>query len=108
MVVCHWLQQKKIKNIEIFIKKKNKALQQNHTFSFCDLGHLTLLVSHFLICFISGGLVCGYAIDISGNMIDGVVVEKNKARITVDTEKRKKKGASVVENIIGIILNVFF
>jgi len=33
-------------------------------------------------------LLCGYAVDIGGNMVDAVVVEKEKARVVFETEER--------------------
>jgi hypothetical protein len=33
--------------------------------------------------------MCGYAVDIHGMLVDGVVVEKEKARVTFEAESRK-------------------
>lgn len=50
----------------------------------------------------------GYAIDINGELVEGVVVEKEKARQVFETEARKevshKPTASIAEHVVG---NVF-
>jgi len=53
-----------------------------------------------------GAVMCGYAVDISGVLVDGVVVEKEKARVTFEAEARKveKPAVSIAEHVVG---NVF-
>ena len=48
-----------------------------------------------------GAAVCGYALDINGAMIDGVVVPKEKARIAFETEQRRGVDPGLVEAVKG-------
>ncbi|MBP5321785.1 MAG: DUF2135 domain-containing protein [Kiritimatiellae bacterium] len=45
--------------------------------------------------------VCGYALDINGAMVDGVVVPKEKARVAFETETRRKIDPGLVEHVKG-------
>ena len=47
------------------------------------------------------GTVCGYALEISGQMVDGVVVPKEKARVAFETEQRKGIDPGLVEAVKG-------
>lgn len=55
-----------------------------------------------------GSVLAGYAIDINGDLVEGVVIEKEKARQVFETEARKevshKPTASIAEHVVG---NVF-
>jgi len=51
-----------------------------------------------------GGGVTGYALDINGKMVDGVVVKKEKARVAFETEVRRGVDPGLVEHVAG---NVF-
>ena len=48
----------------------------------------------------------GYAVDMHGVLVDGVVVEKEKARVTFEAETRNisKPSVSIAEHVVG---NVF-
>lgn len=46
-------------------------------------------------------VVCGYALDIDGQMIDGVVVPKEKARVVFETEQRIGADPGLVESVKG-------
>ncbi|MBR4985344.1 MAG: hypothetical protein IKY83_06375, partial [Proteobacteria bacterium] len=48
-----------------------------------------------------GGVVCGYAIDISGVMTDARVVEKEKARIAFEAEVKLGADPGLVEQVKG-------
>lgn len=45
--------------------------------------------------------VCGYALDINGAMVDGVVVPKEKARVAFETEVRRGIDPGLVEHVKG-------
>lgn len=48
-----------------------------------------------------GATVCGYAVDVNGRMVDAVLVEKEKARKTYDSEMRNfHSGVSIVEQVV--------
>ena len=46
-------------------------------------------------------VVCGYALDIDGQMVDGVVVPKDKARIAFETEQRRGADPGLMESVKG-------
>ena len=48
-----------------------------------------------------GATVTGYALDIDGQMVDGVVVEKEKARVAFETEVRRGVDPGIVEHVAG-------
>ncbi len=48
-----------------------------------------------------GAAVCGYALDIGGVLVDGVVVPKEKARVAFETETRRQVDPGLVEHIKG-------
>lgn len=50
-----------------------------------------------------GAIVCGYALEINGSMIPGVVCEKEKARVSFENETRKGVDPGIVEQVKGNI-----
>ncbi len=48
-----------------------------------------------------GAVICGYAIDIDGVMVEGRVVEKEKARIAFENEVKKGIDPGLVEQVKG-------
>jgi Ca-activated chloride channel family protein len=48
-----------------------------------------------------GAAVCGYALDIGGVLVDGVVVTKERARVAFETETRRNVDPGLVEHIQG-------
>lgn len=48
-----------------------------------------------------GAVVCGYALEIKGEMVPGVVCEKEKARVTFENETRKSVDPGIVEHVKG-------
>ncbi|CAF4219770.1 unnamed protein product, partial [Rotaria sordida] len=48
-------------------------------------------------------IICGFGLDVDGVIVDGVVVEKEKARITFEKEVRKGVDPGLVENVQGNI-----
>ena len=46
-----------------------------------------------------GAVVCGYALDIDGQLVDGVVVPKDEARIAFETEQRIGTDPGLVEAV---------
>ena len=51
-----------------------------------------------------GAVVAGYALDVDGRMVDGVRVTKQKARVVLETEMRRRVDPGLVEHVRG---NVF-
>lgn len=50
--------------------------------------------------------MCGYAVDINGVLVDGVVVEKEKAKVAFEAEARKvveNPSVSLAEHVVGNI-----
>ena len=50
-----------------------------------------------------GAFVCGYALEINGDMIPGVICEKEKARVAFENETRKRVDPGIVEYVKGNI-----
>jgi len=48
-----------------------------------------------------GAVICGYALDINGKMVDGVIVGKDKARQVFETELRRGIDPGLVESVKG-------
>ena len=48
-----------------------------------------------------GAAVCGYALDVDGELVDGVVVPKEKARVAFETETRRRVDPGLVEYVKG-------
>jgi hypothetical protein len=48
-----------------------------------------------------GAAVCGYALDVNGDLVDGVVVPKEKARVAFETETRRRVDPGLVEYVKG-------
>jgi hypothetical protein len=48
-----------------------------------------------------GAAVCGYALDIHGVLVEGVVVKKEKARVAFETETRRRVDPGLVEHVKG-------
>lgn len=48
-----------------------------------------------------GAFVCGYALEINGDMIPGVICEKEKARVAFENETRKRVDPGIVEHVKG-------
>ena len=50
-----------------------------------------------------GAFICGYALEINGDMIPGVICGKEKARVAFENEMRKGVDPGIVENVKGNI-----
>ena len=50
-----------------------------------------------------GAIVCGYALEVNGEMIPGVVCDKEKARVAFENEVRKGVDPGIVEHVKGNI-----
>ena len=50
-----------------------------------------------------GAFVCGYALEVNGEMIPGVVCDKEKARVAFENETRKGVDPGIVEQVKGNI-----
>ncbi len=48
-----------------------------------------------------GATVSGYGLDVNGEMVDGVPVEKNEARVVFETEVRKGVDPGLMEHVAG-------
>lgn len=48
-----------------------------------------------------GATVCGYALDVRGELVDGVVVGKDEARVILSTESRIRRDPGLVEQVRG-------
>jgi len=67
-----------------FHNPNNRVLEGNLTFPLPD-----------------NGVVCGYALDVDGQMVDGVVVPKQEARRILEAEERKGADPGIMEQVQG-------
>ena len=48
-----------------------------------------------------GAAVSGYALDVNGQLVDGVVVKKEQARVAFETETRRRVDPGLIEHVKG-------
>jgi Ca-activated chloride channel family protein len=48
-----------------------------------------------------GAVVCGYALDVGGRMVEGVIVTQDQARVVLETESRRRVDPGLVEAVRG-------
>lgn len=53
------------------------------------------------------GVVSGFGYEINGNMVDGVIVEKEAARVAFEKEVRSGGKAALVEHVQGSCCNLY-
>lgn len=59
------------------------------------------LEGHLVFPLPDGAAVCGYALDINGTLVDGVIVTKERARVAFETETRRNVDPGLVEHVQG-------
>jgi hypothetical protein len=57
------------------------------------------LAAEFSFPIPEGATVCGYKLEINGEMVPGVVCEKEKARIAFENEQRRRVDPGLVEHV---------
>ena len=72
------------------------------TFSFLNPNQRTM-AGEFEFPIPAGAFVCGYALEVNGEMVPGVVCEKEKARVAFENEVRKGVDPGIVEQVKGNI-----
>ncbi len=70
------------------------------TFTFLNPNQRTM-AGEFEFPIPDGAFVCGYALEVNGEMVPGVVCEKEKARVAFENEVRKGVDPSIVEQVKG-------
>lgn len=60
-----------------------------------------LMEGEFLLRLPAGATVTGYALDVNGAMVDGVIVDKNKSRMAFESEKNRRIDPGLVEWVDG-------
>lgn len=59
------------------------------------------LAAEFSFPIPEGATVCGYKLEINGEMVPGVVCEKEKARVAFENEQRRRVDPGLVEHVKG-------
>ena len=72
------------------------------TFTFLNPNQRTM-AGEFEFPIPAGAFVCGYALEVNGEMVPGVVCEKEKARVAFENEVRKGVDPGIVEQVKGNI-----
>ena len=70
------------------------------TFTFLNPNQRTM-AGEFEFPIPGGAFVCGYALEVNGEMVPGVVCEKEKARVAFENEVRKGVDPGIVEQVKG-------
>ncbi len=77
-----------------FFKRKKAAITFKNPNSRVMSGELEFQIP-------DGAYVCGYELEVNGEMVPGVVCEKEKARVAFENEKRKGVDPGLVEHVKG-------
>ena len=72
------------------------------TFTFLNPNQRTM-AGEFEFPIPAGAFVCGYSLEVNGEMVPGVVCEKEKARVAFENEVRKGVDPGIVEQVKGNI-----
>jgi Ca-activated chloride channel homolog len=76
------------------------AAQTTMTLTFHN-PHSRILEGELVFPLPEGAVVSGYGLDVGGEMVDGVVVEKHAARVAFETETRRRVDPGLVEWVQG-------
>lgn len=91
----------------VSIEKTERIVQSNGLYRVVETSFVFTnpnarqLSADFVFPIPEGAAVCGYSLEVQGDMIPGVVCEKGKARIAFENEQRKGVDPGIVEHIKG-------
>ncbi len=86
--------------LEVEAKVYGIIAETTMTMTFFNRSH-RILEGELVFPLPEGSTVSGYALDINGKMVDGVVVEKKKARVVFEKETRRRIDPGLVEWVKG-------
>lgn len=93
----------------IAIKDASSVVEENAYFSRVKTSFVftnpnrRVMAGEFEFPIPEGAVVCGYALEINGELVPGVVCEKEKARVAFENEVRKGVDPGLVEHVKGNI-----
>ncbi len=90
----------KLQKIEIKVRVKGLETETTTTMTFQN-PNPRLLEGGLEFPLPSDASVTGYALDVNGTLIDGVIVPKEKARVVLETEMRRKVDPGILEHVAG-------
>lgn len=90
------LQALTLKRVEVDAKVTSLLSETKTTMTFCNsLNRVLEGTLHFPLP--EGATVSGYALDVNGELVDGVIVEKNKGQVVFEKEVRKGIDPGLIE-----------
>ena len=89
-----------IRSLDVLAQVSGLFVQVTQTLVVRNPNHRPMSAS-FAIPLPDRAVVCGYALDIDDQMIEGVVVEQEKARVTFEAEQRRGADPGLVEAVRG-------
>jgi hypothetical protein len=89
-----------LKDLDVEVRIHGSLVQTKMTMTFFN-PHDRILEGQFLFPLPDGAFVSGYALDVNGRMVDGVVVEKKKARVVFEKIVRRGIDPGLVEWVKG-------
>ena len=91
-----------VEKTEVVVSENVFFKRVKATFTFLNPNQRTM-AGEFEFPIPSGAFVCGYALEVNGEMVPGVVCEKEKARVAFENEVRKGVDPGIVEQVKGNI-----
>jgi Ca-activated chloride channel homolog len=89
-----------LKSLDIKVLVTGQFAQTTQTMRFCNPNHRNL-EGELIFPLPDNATVCGYALDIEGELMDGVIVPKQQARMILETEIRKGVDPGLIEQVQG-------
>jgi Ca-activated chloride channel homolog len=89
-----------LRDLEIQVLVTGLLAETTQTMRFYN-PNCRVLEGNLTFPFPDGAAVCGYALDVEGTMIDGVVVPKQEARRILEAEERKGVDPGILEQVQG-------
>ena len=91
-----------VEKTEVVVSENTFFKRVKATFTFLNPNQRTM-AGEFEFPIPAGAFVCGYALEVNGEMVPGVVCEKEKARVAFENEVRKGVDPGIVEQVKGNI-----
>ena len=91
-----------VEKTEVVVSENVFFKRVKATFTFLNPNQRTM-AGEFEFPIPAGAFVCGYALEVNGEMVPGVVCEKEKARVAFENEVRKGVDPGIVEQVKGNI-----
>lgn len=85
-----------VRSLDVTVRVVGRLAETRMVMTFAN-PHGRALAGDLLVPLPAGATVSGYALDVGGQLVDGVVVDKDEARVIFETEVRKGVDPGLVE-----------